>query len=425
MTIPPILVRSVGLAVVFLFGACSQNLRWTINPDRSGKFTLSMQVPSLKMMAKAINPSAEANADEAAVEGLRQMIHGTAGIEIWADPSITDTKDFTTIAITGYFPDINKINITMPLPGSPNPVLDPNTSRMSEDGKEWVLTLSDSPVERPSSTKRATPTMSNEEEADIRRETREAQAQAEMAMTLFAKMAEEMPKEMGDRQEITPGGKILKAEGCETDGTKAWVFESLRDKIQLIMKVLHDDDVMLMIIREAKRQGVGITNIDLRKLSPDSKEVQRNAIRRYFPAGVGPVRLTILPGKPVFDYAKEVADARRSPNALMKRIRERRPNSSIAVDKLEPGTAIIGVQFAESNQIASVFADSPAARAGLKEGDRIMKVDGDDVKNGAEVSAKIRIRKPGDVVKLFVRRGEQTIEVKITLSAASEVEEFK
>jgi hypothetical protein len=385
-----------------------------------------MSLPSLKRIAKAIDPSVGENVEEAAIEGLRQMMYGTAGIEVWADPSITETKDSTTIAITGYFPDINKINITVPLPGHSNSVLGPDISRMSEDGKSWILTLSDSSVENtPLKKGSPEPAISSVEAADLRRETREAEAQIEIMLTLFANMAEQMPKDMGDRQEIIPGGKILKTEGCETDGTKAWVFKSLRDTVQLTIKVLHDHEVMLMMVREMKRQGVGMANIDWGKISPESKEIRRNAVRRYSPAGVTPVRLIILPGEPVFDYAKEVAAARRSPNALMKRIRERRPSSSFTVDKLDPRTAIIGIRFAESNQIANAFADSPAARAGLREGDRIMKVDGRDVKDAGEVSAEIQARRPGDTVKLSVRRGEQTIEVNITLSAASEINEFK
>jgi hypothetical protein len=321
------LLPAAVLVTTLLLGACTRDLRWTINPDRSGKITFVMRLPSLKEMAKKIgpiigNPSAEVNTEEGAIEALRQFTRGMAGIEVWGDPIITDNKDFTTIGITGYFPDVNKINFTGPLPGDPNSTLFPNTSRLSEDGKLWILTLSDPSAENSASVRSPGPTVPEVEADDLRREIYETKALFEILMPSLAEAAKELPSDMGDREEIIPGGRIVKAEGCETDGTKAWTFESLRDALQRASKLVRDDEVILLLVREAKRQKVGIWNIDWGKASADSRELRRTLARKYAPSRLTPVRVTVIPGEPVFNYSKEVTAARNSPNALMQRIRD-------------------------------------------------------------------------------------------------------
>jgi M6 family metalloprotease-like protein len=67
--------------------------------------------------------------------------------------------------------------------------------------------------------------------------------------------------------------------------------------------------------------------------------------------------------------------------------------------------------------LADVVADGPAAKAGLKAGDRITGIDGDDVKDYAGITAKIGARKAGDALKITVVRGEETIELVATLGA--------
>jgi len=58
--------------------------------------------------------------------------------------------------------------------------------------------------------------------------------------------------------------------------------------------------------------------------------------------------------------------------------------------------------------VSNVVAGSPAERAGLKVGDTIISVDGQDVKNGDELVADIASRKPGSQIKLgYVRNGKK------------------
>ena len=68
--------------------------------------------------------------------------------------------------------------------------------------------------------------------------------------------------------------------------------------------------------------------------------------------------------------------------------------------------------------VDSVFPDSPAAKAGMKVGDAIVKIDGQDVhgQNPDQTSNLIR-GKAGTTVAITVQRGEQQIELKVVREA--------
>jgi serine protease Do len=82
---------------------------------------------------------------------------------------------------------------------------------------------------------------------------------------------------------------------------------------------------------------------------------------------------------------------------------------------LLPMRPIEGMTVADGVAVRDVLQDSPAAGAGLLRGDRIVTVDGAEVKDGAGLDSKLRDRLPGDEIKLQVKRGEQTIELPIKL----------
>ena len=66
--------------------------------------------------------------------------------------------------------------------------------------------------------------------------------------------------------------------------------------------------------------------------------------------------------------------------------------------------------------VSSVVADSPADRAGMKVGDTIFSVDGNQVKNGDELVAGIASRKPGDKITLGYFRNGKKQEAVVTVA---------
>ena len=70
---------------------------------------------------------------------------------------------------------------------------------------------------------------------------------------------------------------------------------------------------------------------------------------------------------------------------------------------------------APSNGQPAVFADSPAAQAGIKDGDIIVEVDGQRIDAEHDLSAAIIPHMPGDKITLRVINGNSTREVTVTL----------
>jgi S1-C subfamily serine protease len=95
-----------------------------------------------------------------------------------------------------------------------------------------------------------------------------------------------------------------------------------------------------------------------------------------------------------------------------------------AISQLERGERIrrayLGVSTTDSANgagaaIAAVVQGGPADKAGLRSGDRILKVGGEDVDDSDDVASRIAARKPGDVIEVIVRRGGDEKTVSVTL----------
>jgi S1-C subfamily serine protease len=62
-----------------------------------------------------------------------------------------------------------------------------------------------------------------------------------------------------------------------------------------------------------------------------------------------------------------------------------------------------------------VFPGSPAANAGLQEGDQVVAVDGQRVDASHDLSTLVLPHAPGDVIVLHVLRGQQSLDLSVTL----------
>ena len=104
--------------------------------------------------------------------------------------------------------------------------------------------------------------------------------------------------------------------------------------------------------------------------------------------------------------------------------RFRRPRAGIiSANKREiPGgsPAVLGVGLKEEDgdlSVDSVTEDSGAAMADLKKGDKLLKVDGSDIKNRDDLIAYLKEKSPGDKIKLTLTRGDKELILEVELMA--------
>ena len=99
------------------------------------------------------------------------------------------------------------------------------------------------------------------------------------------------------------------------------------------------------------------------------------------------------------------------------------------VEQLRDGGEVVRGWLGAGNQpghegpgaaIGSVYDGTPAARAGLRTGDVIEALDGEPIASFEELRARVGDRRPGEGVKLKVKRDGGTVELDATLEAKPE-----
>ena len=83
--------------------------------------------------------------------------------------------------------------------------------------------------------------------------------------------------------------------------------------------------------------------------------------------------------------------------------------------------AYLGLQLAEARDgegaaIERVAPDSPAAAAGLRPGDVVLKINGENLTRASELADAVAERKPGDTLTFLIRRQDKEEEVRVTLA---------
>ena len=72
-------------------------------------------------------------------------------------------------------------------------------------------------------------------------------------------------------------------------------------------------------------------------------------------------------------------------------------------------------QYEARVQVVEVVEGSAADQAGIQSGDMILSLEGETVEGLSEFTSKVGEYNAGDVVKLMVQRGTQTLEISVTL----------
>jgi S1-C subfamily serine protease len=85
-------------------------------------------------------------------------------------------------------------------------------------------------------------------------------------------------------------------------------------------------------------------------------------------------------------------------------------DAALAAGKDVPGYGVL---------VTAALPGTPAAKAGLKAGDLIEKVDGVDLNNGQTLGGAIQPKGPGDIVRLTILRDGTMTVVALTLADRS------
>jgi serine protease Do len=87
-------------------------------------------------------------------------------------------------------------------------------------------------------------------------------------------------------------------------------------------------------------------------------------------------------------------------------------------DLTQPLAESFGLKRPDGALVSQVDAKSPAAAAGIKSGDVVLKVDGELITQAGMLSSRIGLKQPGEKVKLTVWREQREQEVAVTLGSA-------
>jgi len=89
------------------------------------------------------------------------------------------------------------------------------------------------------------------------------------------------------------------------------------------------------------------------------------------------------------------------------------------MDEIEPGQgAVFGVESdpdVDEVRLSGVTPNGPAAKAGVKVGDVVIKFAGKEIRIFQDLSAEVRKYEPGENVEVELRRGEEVLKISVTL----------
>jgi len=106
---------------------------------------------------------------------------------------------------------------------------------------------------------------------------------------------------------------------------------------------------------------------------------------------------------------------------IIEQLRQGRQPAQLGVKTIDVDQAKLAgdtVDVAQGAYVSDVTDGSPAARAGIRAGDVVVKVDGQDIASAAALGGVIRQHKPGDEVEIELDRKGDSLTVHATLTEA-------
>ncbi|MER5310133.1 trypsin-like peptidase domain-containing protein [Streptomyces sp. NPDC002773] len=142
-----------------------------------------------------------------------------------------------------------------------------------------------------------------------------------------------------------------------------------------------------------------------------------SAIRAAGGSGDGDGGTGAQPGSIGLGFAIPINQGKRVAEELINTGKASHPVIGVSLDMQFNGD---GARVGEKGKdgAASVTPGGPAAKAGLRPGDVITKVDGQRVHNGEELIVKIRAHRPGDRLELTLTRGGKELTKTLTLGSS-------
>ena len=128
------------------------------------------------------------------------------------------------------------------------------------------------------------------------------------------------------------------------------------------------------------------------------------------------INTAIIPYAQGLGFAVPVNKAKEIMGDLVSYGRARRGWLGVSVRDITPQMArAYGVKGTNGAMINDVFKDDPADKAGIKRGDVVVKLNGDDIKDASAFVQKIRTIAPGSTAKLQIVRKGRTMDFSVKL----------
>jgi serine protease Do len=95
----------------------------------------------------------------------------------------------------------------------------------------------------------------------------------------------------------------------------------------------------------------------------------------------------------------------------------KKAEEKIRADRPEAYVGVEGADDSDGCRVTVVDEDGPAAKAGLKVGDVVVKVEGREVRVYASLLRWVAESEPGDTLSLQVKRGTEVLSLQVKLAA--------